>query len=144
MFSKLCVLHPGFSIGLFATALNAQLHVPRFSSWKPDPRATFVDAFGRSWHSEFFYTFPHFSLIQRCLDKVEMDQAQSSVGSSLAHSDTVHSSCVNVNRADSVDGVDFDDCSNPPIRPQNAQHAGSSHFDGMSCVRQFYRGAGLF
>lgn len=76
MFSKLCVLHPGFSIDLFATALNVQLHVPRYSSWKLDPRATFADAFGRSWHSEFFYAFPPFRLIQHCLDKVEMDQVQ--------------------------------------------------------------------
>ena len=74
MFSKLCVLYPGLSIDLFATTLNAQL--PKFASWRPDPRAAFVDGFSRSWHGEYFYAFPPFSLIQRCLDRVELDQAQ--------------------------------------------------------------------
>ena len=50
IFSKLCVLYPGLTSDLFATTLNAQL--PRFASWRPDPRAAFVDAFSRSWHGE--------------------------------------------------------------------------------------------
>lgn len=35
-----------------------------------------MDAFSRSWHGEYFYAFPPFSLIQHCLDRVELDQAQ--------------------------------------------------------------------
>ena len=72
--SELWVLYPGLSIDLFTTTLNAQL--PRFASWRPDPRAAFVDAFSRSWNGKCFYAFPPFSLIQRCLNRVELDQAQ--------------------------------------------------------------------
>ena len=74
IFSKLCVLYPGLSIDIFATTLKGQL--PRFASWRPDPRSAFVNAFSRSWHGEYLYAFPPFSLIQHCLDRVELDQAQ--------------------------------------------------------------------
>ena len=56
----------------------------------------------------------------------------------------VHSSSANVVRAASGDGVDCSERSfNPPVGSQNAQPAGSSQFDGMSCVRQFYREQGF-
>ena len=74
LFSKLCVLFPEFSIDLFATTLNCRL--PRYASWRPDPHAAFVDAFSRSWQNEYFYAFPPFSLIARCLDKVEAEHAE--------------------------------------------------------------------
>ena len=35
-----------------------------------------MDAFSRSWNGKCFYAFPPLSLIQRCLDRVELDQAQ--------------------------------------------------------------------
>ena len=45
-------------------------------SWRPDPEAKFVDAFSLSWSQERFYAFPPFSLILRCLQKIEMDKGE--------------------------------------------------------------------
>lgn len=59
-------------IGLFACRLNNQL--PKYVSWKPDPRACHVDAFSFSWSGKFVYIFPPFSLLNRCLQKLENDQ----------------------------------------------------------------------
>lgn len=47
-----------------------------FASWKPDPEATYIDAFTFDWSKHKFYCFPPFSLISRCLRNVEMDQAE--------------------------------------------------------------------
>ena len=55
-------------IDLFATRLNTQL--PKFVSWKPDPASCFVDAFTISWKSLYFYAFPPFCQIHRCLQKI--------------------------------------------------------------------------
>ncbi len=62
------------NIDLFASRLNRQ--VPCYVSWKPDPNATFIDAFNVDWSKYFFYAFPPFSLIPRCLQKVEQLQAE--------------------------------------------------------------------
>ena len=62
------------SIDLFASRLNAQ--VPCYVSWKPDPEATYVGACSISWENHFFYAFPPFSLIPRCLQKIEMEKAE--------------------------------------------------------------------
>ncbi|VDI58208.1 Hypothetical predicted protein [Mytilus galloprovincialis] len=60
---------------LFASRLNCQ--VKSFSSWKPDPEAVFVNAFSILWSDEvFYYLFPPFSLISRCLQKVQKDSAE--------------------------------------------------------------------
>ena len=59
-------------IDLFASRLNNQL--PKYVSWKPDPGATHVDAFSFSWSDSFVYIFPPFSLLNRCLQKLEKDQ----------------------------------------------------------------------
>jgi len=61
-------------IDLFATRANRQLAM--FASWKPDPEATHIDAFTIDWSKYKFYCFPPFSLISRCLRKVEMDKAE--------------------------------------------------------------------
>ena len=45
-------------------------------AWHPDPQASFVDAFSISWSNEFFYAFPPFSLIRRCLEKINVDTAE--------------------------------------------------------------------
>lgn len=74
IFQKMCQLFPPFSIDLFASKLNFQL--PRYASWKPDPQATIIDAFSISWGKEYFYSFPPFSLIHKCLDKIQTDQAK--------------------------------------------------------------------
>ena len=53
-------------------ALNNQL--PKYVCWKPDPVACHVDAFSFSWSGMFVYIFPPFSLLNRCLQKLENDQ----------------------------------------------------------------------
>ena len=62
------------SIDLFASRLNAQL--PCYTLWKPDPNASYVDALSISWEIKFFYAFPPFSLIPRCLQKIQMETAE--------------------------------------------------------------------
>ena len=59
-------------IDLFASRLNAQLET--YASWNPDPKATYIDAFSIGW-SDFFYAFPPFCLISRCVQKVIQDKA---------------------------------------------------------------------
>lgn len=62
------------SIDLFASRLNHQ--VSCYVSWKPDPGAAFIDAFSITWDKHFFYAFPPFSLIARCLQKAQTDCAE--------------------------------------------------------------------
>ena len=61
-------------IDLFASRLNRQL--PNYVSWHPDPDAKYVDAFSLDWSKFYFYAFPPFSLLTRCLQKVIQDQAE--------------------------------------------------------------------
>lgn len=61
-------------IDIFASRLNKQC--PRYASWRPDPEALFVDAFSVNWNNLFFYAFPPFSLIGRCLEKLQANQAE--------------------------------------------------------------------
>ena len=74
LFQKLHGIFPALGIDLFATVLNAQL--PKYVSWKPDPHAAFVDKFSKPWKGEYFYAFPPFSLIHKCLSKIEAEQAE--------------------------------------------------------------------
>lgn len=60
-------------IDLFATKENAK--VSSFVSWHFDPLAHAVDAFSIKWTDHNLYAFPPFSLIGRCLQKVEQEQA---------------------------------------------------------------------
>lgn len=60
-------------IDLFASRLNAKC--PKYVSWKRDPDAFNIDAFTLNWSSYFFYCFPPFSLILKCLRKIIDDQA---------------------------------------------------------------------
>lgn len=62
------------SIDLFASRMNHQ--VAQYASWKPDPGASYIDAFSITWSETFFYAFPPFSLIARCLQKMETDLAE--------------------------------------------------------------------
>ena len=73
-FSRLCSLCGMPDIDLFASKLNHK--VPKYASWKPDPLASFVDAFTLNW-GEFSntYAFPPFCLVGRCLQKVILPQA---------------------------------------------------------------------
>ena len=58
---------------LFASRLNTQL--ADYVSWKPDPQAKFVDAFTVVWANMFFYAFPPFCLLPRCVQKITQEQA---------------------------------------------------------------------
>ena len=62
------------SIDLFASRINRK--VSHYVSWRPDPEAQFVDAFSCCWSQEHFYAFPPFSLILRCLKKIEMEEGE--------------------------------------------------------------------
>ena len=62
------------TMGCFPCLSNAQL--PRYVSCNPDPHATFVDAFSIPWTGEYFYAFPPFTLIHKCLKQIEAEQAE--------------------------------------------------------------------
>lgn len=72
-FQLLMEIFPHFTIDLFASTLNNQM--PRYASWKPDPNASLIDALSQSWENEYFYAFPPFSLIPKCLEKIVADEA---------------------------------------------------------------------
>lgn len=62
-------------IDLFASRLNNQ--VSRFCSWKPDPEAEHFNAFAINWAQfDLVYMFPPFSLIARCLQKMQAEGAR--------------------------------------------------------------------
>ena len=62
------------SIDLFASRLNKLC--PVYASWRPGPDAMFVDAFSANWNIFFFYAFPPFSLIGKCLEKIQANKAE--------------------------------------------------------------------
>ena len=72
--SRLCSSCGMPDIDLFVSRLNHK--VPKYASWKPDPLASFVDAFTLN-RREFSnaYVFPSFCLVGRCLQKVILPQA---------------------------------------------------------------------
>ncbi len=74
VFLDICKVLGHANIDLFATRLNTQL--PRYVSWLPDPGAEAVDAFTVDWGKELFYAFPPFCLIDKCLQKVNNDEAE--------------------------------------------------------------------
>ena len=59
-------------IDCFASRINCQL--PRYISYKPDPFATYVDAFTVNWKKFKLYIFPSFNLIGSILQKIRVDQ----------------------------------------------------------------------
>ena len=60
-------------IDLFASRLNHQLKP--YIAYRPDPGALAVNAFHISWKEYIFYAFPPFCIIQRVLQKINIDQA---------------------------------------------------------------------
>ena len=60
-------------IDCFATRLNAQ-HA-KYCSRYPDPFATHIDGFSFNWGTKNCFVFPPFSVIQRVIQKVQIDQA---------------------------------------------------------------------
>lgn len=75
IFSKLEESFEPFSIDLFASRLNTKHEL--YISWKPDPSASFIDAFSQNWVKfNNFYAFPPFSLITKCIQKVREEEAK--------------------------------------------------------------------
>ena len=73
IFQRIVALFGKPDIDLFASRLNAQ--VEDYVSWKPHPMAKFVDAFTINWSQFFFYAYPPFCLVSRCVQKIIHDQA---------------------------------------------------------------------
>ena len=74
IFRKITDIWGDPSIDLFASRLNHP--VSCYVSWKPDPVAAFTDVFSLTWDKQLFYAFPSFSLIARCLQKIQTDSAE--------------------------------------------------------------------
>ena len=62
------------TIDLFASRNYCK--VKRFIAWQPDPEAIGVDTFMQYFDDELFYAFPPFNLIQKFLNKVEVEQLE--------------------------------------------------------------------
>ena len=73
VFSELCSQYGRPDIDLFASRLNAQIH--KYVAWLPEPESFATDAFTLDWSKFFFYAFPPFCLVGRCLQKIELDKA---------------------------------------------------------------------
>ncbi|CAB3236153.1 unnamed protein product [Arctia plantaginis] len=71
------IQHFGYpEIDLFASRSNAKCKM--FASWKQEPDSYTVDAFTINWQLKYFYAFPPFSLILKCLRKIIDDKATES------------------------------------------------------------------
>ena len=58
---------------LFACRLNRHSHI--YWSFKPDPDASYIDAFTLSWSDKHFYCFLPFSCVLQVLQKIIQDKA---------------------------------------------------------------------
>lgn len=65
------------SVDLFASALNSKCR--RYASWGYDAKATWVDAFSRSWRRENPFVHPPLKLIFRVLNQLRQDRGSASV-----------------------------------------------------------------
>ena len=59
-------------IDLFASRTNFKIN--KYVSWKPDPDCFAVDAFSINWNKSFPFCFPPFSLIQKVLKTIIIQQ----------------------------------------------------------------------
>ena len=73
IFRRLCEVFYIPDVDLFASRINAQ--VPTYVSWKPDPSASYINAFTVNWENRSLYAFPPFSIIGRVLRKLQEDRA---------------------------------------------------------------------
>ena len=74
VFLDICEVYGLPTVDLFASRLNHQ--VEHYVSWKPDPGAMAVDAWGINWAEHWFYAFPPFNQIAKCLQKIVLDKAE--------------------------------------------------------------------
>lgn len=61
------------TIDCFASRINTQHE--KYASFKPDPYATYIDAFSFNWQHHNCYIFPPFSLVAKVLQKIRNDKA---------------------------------------------------------------------
>ena len=74
-FNKTCRSWGKLSIDMFASRLNYQ--ITPYCAWQPDPHAFAIDCFLLDWsHWSLIYAFPPFSLVNRVLQKIVLDQAE--------------------------------------------------------------------
>ena len=74
VFGKINEIWGPFDLDMFASRLNKQIEA--YASWKPDPFATFIDAFSVPWSGIYLYAFPPFSMIGHCIQKLQQDMAE--------------------------------------------------------------------
>jgi hypothetical protein len=73
IFTKICYSLGQPSVDLFASLASHQL--PKYMSYKPDPKAVAIDAFQHNWAHRLTYAFPPFNLIARTLKKVQTQRS---------------------------------------------------------------------
>ena len=74
IFQDICTEIGKPDVDLFASRHNYKVNT--YVSWVPDPKASYVDAFSLNWATlNLCYLFPPFSLIGRCLQKIQMERA---------------------------------------------------------------------
>ena len=77
-FNTICNILGKPDIDLFASRTNHKLDV--YCAWRKDPEASFVDAFTLNWQDfNLSYIFPPFSLMGRCIQKLQGDVAEAIV-----------------------------------------------------------------
>ena len=74
IFNRLVNIWQCPEIDMFASCLNKQLD--KYVSRKRDPDAPWINAFSSSWSNIYFFAFPPFSQIIRCLQKTLRDRAE--------------------------------------------------------------------
>ena len=90
-----------FAIDLFASRLNCK--VATYVSWKPDPGASFINAFQMDWQHHYFYAFPFFSLIFNMLTEDRVGKnLRGYTSSSLENATMVHDSSSLIGRQTST------------------------------------------
>ena len=75
VFKKICKKLGQPSIDLFASRTNYK--ISHYCSWIKDPDEAFIDAFSLNWGNlRLPYLFPPFSLVGRCLQKINQEKAE--------------------------------------------------------------------
>lgn len=85
-FEHIVSRHPDLNIDMFASRLNHQLST--YCAWKADPGSCYTDLFSLDWNNHNFYAFPPFSLVPRCLQKIQQDNARGVLIASLWETQT--------------------------------------------------------
>lgn len=101
IFKHICSVCGTPNIGLFASCLNTQLE--KFCAWKPDPDASFIDAFSIDWSEYKCYMFRPFSLFgQMCKESTGRQDHSDTGGSTMADSSLVFTNNADVDRHSNI------------------------------------------